>query len=131
MTHRSDLPEVYRPLSRNPAIVWSGRFTLSWALVVMPTTSVLTYAQALPAPSTAAQNEWAATARTQDEGTANQLINQRASKLMRSQYQTGAALRSPNLTQDTSAPVRTPKMVADPGDAERAAKQAARVTAVA
>ena len=101
---------------------------LSWALVVMPTTSVLTYAQALPAPSTAAQNEWAATARTQDEGTANQLINQRASKLMRSQYQTGAALRSPNLTQDTSAPVRTPKMVADPGDAERAAKQAARVT---
>ena len=128
MTHRSDFPEDYRPLSRHPAIVWGGRFMLSWALVVMPATSVLTYAQALPAPSTTAQKDSAATARTQDEGTANQLINQRASRLMRSQYQTGAALRSPNLTEDTSIPVRTPKIVADPGEADRAAKQAARVT---
>lgn len=128
MTQHPESAAAYRPLSRHPAIIWGGRFMLSWAFLVMPATSIVTYAQGLPTPSTTSQKDWAAEARTQDEGTANQLINQRASRLMRSQYQTGAALRAPNLTEDTSIPIRTPKVIADPGDADRAAKQAARVT---
>lgn len=113
-------------LARHPLIVFGGRVMLAWALVGMPAISLNAYAQALPTQPTQDQLTSAAAQRAQDEATTNTLMNMRASRLLRSQYDSGAALRSPSLMED-QVPVRTPKIVVDPTEADRAAQQAGKV----
>ena len=117
----------YRSMSHHPLVRGVGRLMLAWAIGVMPAMTVQSVAQGLPEQSTSAQVNSAVTMKQLDEGAANKLINERASKLMRGQYQLAPALRSPKLTEDTAVPVRTPKFVADPGASARAAQQAARI----
>ena len=103
---------------------------LAYAAYVMPAMWHMAYAQSLPyqAPTTAQID--AATVRgkefaAQDEATSDTLINQRAAKILRGSYQGSGQLRSPNLMED-SAPIRTPKIIADPNEEANAERQAAR-----
>lgn len=112
--------------SRHPALIIGGRLMVAWAMFGLPTTSMFAYAQGLPISASDDQLKAAAQARTVDDNTAAKLMNDRAAKLMRSQYDAGS-VRTPNLTSDTTTPVRLPKIVDDPGDAARAAQAAGRI----
>lgn len=116
----------YRPLAQRPLVRGVGRVMLALATFVLPSMTVQSMAQGLPEQSTTAEINSAVTGKTLDQGTANKLINERASRLMRGQYQLAPMLRSPNMAPDPT-PVRTPKVVPDPGGAARAAQQASRI----
>ena len=100
---------------------------LAWALLGMPATSLYSFAQGLPtlAP-TKAQIQESVDLKTQDAATGDSLINKRAARMLRNQYNDGTPLRSPR-TVDEQQVVRTPKIIADPNEAANSARQAARV----
>ena len=119
-----DHTEISKPMR------FGVRLMLAWAISGFPLTWHFAYAQGLPNEQpTRAQIEYSAGRgkefSTQDEATANTLINKRAARLLRSQAD-GVPVRSPKLMEDT-APVRVPKVVADPDDAASAARAAARI----
>lgn len=121
-----DHEEIGYGPARHPVLVVGGRLMLAWALLGMPATSLYAFAQGLPSQvPTTTQIQDSVGLRAQDSSTSDDLINRRASRMLRNQYQDGSSVRAPRIAEEAQ-PVRTPKIIADPDDAAIAARQAAR-----
>ncbi len=112
------------------AVVFVGRIMLAIASTVWPLTAQMAYAQAVAQFPVQQQQEddtasWLVAQLTADEQSEQNLINKRASRLLRGETN-NATLRTPNLQEDTTLPTRAPDLSVDPNDAQRAQAQANR-----
>ena len=114
------------PTTRERVVKAVGRGMLVWAAFGMPFMSFAAYAQGLPdLDTTTQQREAAVQDRRVDDATSDTLINRRASKLLTGRYGEATQVRGPRI-DSTEPPVRDPKIIADPGAAAQAQKQAER-----
>lgn len=112
------------PLTTRERVVKAvGRGMLTWAVMGMPFMSFAGYAQGLPDQDmTTQQRDSAVLERRVDDATSDSLINRRAAKLLSGRYADGVEIRGPRVDSE-EAPIRDPKIIADPDAAAQAQRQ--------